>query len=70
MNWQSHAVSCTPLATDFNKPLYISLNLSSEVTFYFVLFIKNIPNPTSLFFTKILDSSAGIDANGSQNVLA
>jgi hypothetical protein len=63
-------VPCAPLATDFNKPLYIRLNFPPEVTFHFVSLIKNISDPTNLFFTKVFDSNPGIDASGSQNVLA
>jgi hypothetical protein len=70
MYWQPHAVSCASKTTDFNKPLYIGLNLSPEVTFYFELSIKNVSNLTNLFLTKILDSSARINASGGQDALA
>jgi hypothetical protein len=70
VDWQPHAVSCASVATNFNKPLYIRLNLPPEITFHSVLFVKNISNLANLFFAQLFDPKAWSNTRGSHNALA
>jgi hypothetical protein len=67
---QPHAVPRASVAANFDKPLYIRLNLPPEITFHFVLFVKNISNLANLFFAKLFDPEAWSNTTGSHNALA
>jgi hypothetical protein len=70
MNRQTHTMPHTAIAANFDKPLYIKLDLPPEVTLQFILLVNDVVKPANLFLSKILNSNTGVDPSGSQNALA
>lgn len=70
MNRQSHAVPLAAVTTDFDKPFYVGLNLSPEVTLNSVLLIDDITNLANLLLAKFLGSNTRVDLSGLQYALA
>jgi hypothetical protein len=63
-------MSYASIAANFNKPLYVRLNLPPEVTFHFILFIDNVSNLANLFFAKLFDPKTRSDTSGGHDALA
>jgi hypothetical protein len=69
MNRQSHAVPLAAVATDFDKPLYIGLNLSPEITLNFMFFVDDVTNLANLLLAKFLGSNTRVDIGSRQYAL-